>query len=513
MDNYIKKRDTDVRMQTVMSDRVVGTELTSDFSLPDYQPEIKRLLRVRVTLSPPDCYVGAGQVELSGEVNYSMLYVGGDGALYAVSQSDEYRFTTPIEMSSEIDVGEGVLCDVDTVADATSGRVLAPRKVSIRCRLRSRVRVLGEGRPETKIQGAPEESLERLCGRVEVGRSFVGVSETVQLGDEILCDAEAGDLRVIDAEGTVFISEATAGSGAVSCRGEVSLRLLTCREGGDALPTVQQRRIPFQESVEVDGAEVNCQATVSGVCKDISVTVEEGRILCDVGVKLTARAQRNETLELIRDIYSTAAEGEVKRREYRTPRALRCINGNVSVGSTMPLSEVGIRSGAELVDLSLIPTVVSVQSENGKTVLTGRARCQAILCEGGEYSTQELELPIRYEFEGSEQILDYDAALGVISCRGRIDGERIGVDAELSVALCLRGETHFSMLCEANFDTPVRQKGAVYTVCYPSREDTLWSVGKQYHRSVNALSRMNALANAPAADSPDSLAGVKYLLV
>lgn len=513
MDNYIRKKDADARVQTALCDRFVMTELSSDFSLPDYQPEIKRLLRVRATVAPPDKYVGAGQVELSGDVDYSILYVGGDGALYTVTQRDEYRTVAPIEPVGEVDVGEGLVCDVDTVADMAVGRVLAPRKLSIKSRLRSRVRVLGEGRLQTRIEGAPEESLERLCDRAECGRSLVGVGETLQLGDEILCDADAGDLRVIDAEGAVFVSEATAGSGSVSCRGEVTVRLLCCTEGSDAIPTVQTRRIPFSQSVEVDGAEVNCQATACGVCRDLTVTVEEGRILCDLGIQLTARAQRNETMELIRDIYSTAAEGSVRHTDYRFPRALRCINGNVSLGNTLPLSEVGIRAGASLVDLSIQPSVASVQSENGKCVLTGRARCQAILCEGGEYSMQEFELPIRYEVDGVEAITDYDASVGVISCRGRLDGERIGVDAELSVALCLRGQICFSMLSEATFNEPVASVGAVYRVCYPAREDTLWSVAKRYHRSVGRLCEMNALATAPAADSNESLAGVKYLLV
>ena len=69
------------------------------------------------------------------------------------------------------------------------------------------------------------------------------------------------------------------------------------------------------------------------------------------------------------------------------------------------------------------------------------------------------------------------------------------------------------MLNEARFDTPLGAKGAVYTVCYPAKSDTLWSVAKRYHRAVATVSEMNRLADAPAADAPDSLGGVSYLLV
>ena len=108
---------------------------------------------------------------------------------------------------------------------------------------------------------------------------------------------------------------------------------------------------------------------------------------------------------------------------------------------------------------------------------------------------------------------DYDATVDVIGCRARVDGERIGVDAELSVSLATRGDTTFEMLSEATFGEAVVRQGAVYTVCYPSRDDTLWSVAKRYHRAVSVIADVNSLAGAPAADSPESLSGVRYLLV
>ena len=69
-------------IQAPIGDRTVITELSEEFSLPDYQPEMKRLLRVRATVLPSDQYVGAGNVECSGRIDYSILYTGNDGALY-----------------------------------------------------------------------------------------------------------------------------------------------------------------------------------------------------------------------------------------------------------------------------------------------------------------------------------------------------------------------------------------------------------------------------------------------
>ncbi len=514
MDNYSKEGKHSLRVQAEICDRRNVTDLSADFTLPDYQPEIKRLLRVRATVSPPDKYIGAGNAEFSGTVDYAILYAGNDGALYCATETGEYQFTLPIEVASDIDLNEGVVCDAEILPDTVTGRVVAPRKFSVKCRLRSHVRLYGTRLIEETLIGGDPASLQRLCGNMESARVFVGTGEPLQLGDEILCDVQSGDIRVISAEGQVFVTEAVAGSGVVNCRGEVCLKLLCAQEGSSSAPSALLRRIPFSQSVVTDGAEVNCDACAFGVCSQLQITVEEGRILCEVELRLRTRAQRNESFSFTRDIYSTAAECEATYTDAVLPHAIKCLNGNFSLNTALPLEEVGIRAGMSVADVALTPTVTSLESDHGKSFLIGRCRVSVILCDAEDTVAQEFEIPFRYETDGCDRpITDFEATVDPISCRARIDGERIGLDAELAVSLSLRGENRCRMLSEASFGETLASRGAVYTVCYPAKEDTLWSVAKRYHRSVATVSQMNHLADAPAADAAESLGGVAYLLV
>ena len=511
MDNYNQNAKGGARVQASLCDRQIVTELSSDFTLPDYQPEIKRLLRVRATVLPPDKYIGASTADFSGTVDYTVLYCGNDGALYCTAQSEEYHFSAPLEMGADIEVGEGLVCDVDTVTDMAVGRVVAPRKVSLKCRMRSRVRLWGSKILEESVHGG--SATERLYGQVDCAKLFVGMGEPLSLMDEILFDAQNAEMRVICAEGQVFVTEATAGSGTVNCRGEVALKLLCADESGGGV-TVQTRRIPFAQSVFVDGAEINCDAYADGVCSDLRITVEDGRIVCETTVLLRAHAQRNESVTYTRDLYSTSAVCENTYTQSVFPLAVKCINGNVSVNTTLSLEEVGLRSGASVVDISVNPLVVSVENEHGKYQLNGRCRCHVVYHDGEDLGAQEFEVPFRYETDGGAVAAsDFDASVTPIACRARMDSERIGVDAELAVCLGIRGENNIKRLSETKFGEEITRRGAVYTICYPSSDDTLWSVAKRYHRPVTDIAAMNSLAGSPAADSKDSLASVHYLLV
>lgn len=513
--NDYNKQASGAGVQLLLCDRENVTEITSDCSLPDYQPEIKRLLRVSTRVRPSQKYVGTESVEVFGGLDFLILYAGNDGMLYSFVQSEDYRFAVPVEIGEAFDAGEGLSCLAEVSAEASGGRVAAPRRLSLKCRLRGRARLWGNVDLGGSIEGSPGASLERLCGTGEASQVFFGEGEVQELGDEILCSDGDGDLRVITSEGSVFVNEAVAGSGSVTCRGEVHLKLLCSHDMGGE-PKIFLRRLPFVQEIPTEGVEVNCQASAHGSVCDLRVSVEEGRILCDASLCLRVRAQRNRAFEYVKDLYAVGQVCHGSHQSRRLLRAMRCKNLNFSLNSTLPLEEAGVRAGFAVVDASAVPATLTAELERERLVLLGKCRVHLLLRDGDEYAAQELELPFRYETDGvamEDEVRLCDAKVEVILCRARVDGERIAVDAELAVALATSAEEEIRLLECARIADEAVEDDAALTICYPHREDTLWSVAKRYCKSVAHVSEQNGLSGAPVADSPDSLSGVRFLLI
>ncbi len=517
MHNYTKHDSAALRVQTLLCDKQEMSEVTAEVSLPDYRPEVKRLVRVSATVTPPARYVGAANTELSGSVDFCILYTGNDGALYSTSHTSEYRIGIPVDLPSDALLGEGLICDADILPEPCNARVLAPRKLSVKCRLRARMRIYGNRLIENGdlISGI---AAEKLYGSSDTSELFSGVGEPLLLHDEIVCDTQSEDMRVVCADGQVFIMEAIAGSGCVNCRGEVALKLLCAHDATGLPPSQLTRRIPFEGSVEVDGCEVNCAASAFGTCADVSVTVEDGRILCDLSVILQARAQRDRNLTYVRDAYALDSVSDGRTDFLTLPQSRSSVCANFSLGQTLTAEEAGFRQGMSVVDAHLIPLSTELIQDNGRDILSGRCRVHLTLCdEAGEISSQEVEVPYRYEAEAKEMGLsDYLVHVSPISCRARADGERLGIDAELAVSLMTRTQTQIQYLSACNVGDKCQKLDGECTVCFPSPTDTLWSVAKRYHKPLVHLTGINTLppqAQAAAADSTASLAGVSYLLV
>lgn len=527
-------------VQMPLTDRILTTDVAGDFSLPDYQPEIKRLLRINTSCLPPTRYAGGGAMELSGSLDYFVLYMGNDDQLYCAPLSSDYRMTVPTDPDNDGNgaLSEPLVCVCDMMPDAAAGRVTAPRRLNIRCRLKAHVKIYGERSLTCADEnGLVPGSVEQLEGHAQVGRLYQGTGELLELQDDMILSPTSngigGEARVICAEGQVMVTEATAGSDMINCRGEVTVKLTLCpaeqppvgelaeedvAAPASILPSVVLRKIPFSQAVDMPGVSPDCDCCAHGVCSSLSVQVEDGHLHVDVGVILEALAQRNEAVSYTRDLYSTRTASECRYATYTPQTAVHCLNGNFTLSDSQSLSEAGIEPSARVVDVVATATPEELICDKGRYILIGTCRCQLLLHRQGEYSNAELTLPFRYETNapcdgGDAPVPAFDGHISVVNCRVRMDGERVGIDAELAVCLRLSGTQTLTALSGMSFGPDITHRRGEYVICFPAPTDTLWSVAKRYHAPLTALSAANSLAPTGSPDSPDALDGVKYLIV
>ena len=538
-------------VQVPVLDRELTTELSGDFSLPDYQPEIKRLLRIGTSVLPPNCFAGRDGVELGGTVDYFVLYVGHDNGVYCAPLSTEYRVETEPDAEGRalpITADSIPLCLCDTYAEAPVGRVTAPRRLNIRCKLRMGIKLYGECSPSAKPAGGDdgtEEALpamEALSAKATVNRVYCGLGDVLPLQDDLILSPTDGEWRVVCAESKVLVTEATPAAGQVNCHGEVTVKLTLCpaeteaefasntAEGRTSPPlTILQRKIPFSQAVELEGVTPVCAATAHGYCSDISVEMEEGHVHVDMNVSLEARAQRNEEVYYVKDAYSTRRESVCRYTDLPAERGLKALNGNFTLSDSLPLSEVGIDPAARIADVTVSATPDSLTADpaKGRCYLSGTCHCHLLLLRDGEYAAAEMDLPFRYEFdepgftkdgisEGQVPTLGlpaFDGSISVVNCRARMDGERVGVDAELAVSLRTYRPAPLTALTDVELGEEVTRRRGEYVICFPAPTDSAWSVAKRYHAPMAALTAANNLPASTDTDSIASLEGVGYLIV
>ncbi len=491
-------------------DKTVSAEISCEWELPDYCLPVARILRTRATVCPPDCYVG-DSVELSGTLYHDILYVGTDGKLYSTRAETPYSLNVPTDSDT---LAEDARTVCRPSAENVSCRLASPRKIMLRTRLGCRVIACAANRPEEYISGTDSsEALRRLTDTAEFCETLTAKDCGISLADEIITEQGEGETRVVSACGNLLVAEANAAVGSVVCRGEITVKILLCREGAEEEAQLLVRKLPFTRDIALDGVTpaYNCRAC--GTVTEVQASVGEGHISLDVAACLQVFADKRCSFEYTRDIYSMQGSAETSFRTEQLTVPLKCLNSNFTDSGIFELSSVGMPS-ARILDAEGCVSVGSVVAEGGRCTVLGEVKYDLLCFAEGGYSCHSLTRPVKYETDiPAASAPDAAAELDVYSVRARMDGERVSVDAEISVSLGAWDKKSVNMLAEAAVTPTEQQRAGDCIICYPDRRDTLWSVAKRYRTDAVAVASANTLTLSGSPDAPDTLSGVKFLII
>lgn len=500
-------------VQSDIMDDCVYTESTGDFVLPDYLPEIRKILRVNSRVLPAGKYIGGSKAEFAGSVVHSVIYSGADGAIAAANLPSDYEFSVALgEQAQNCDPIVYANSEIDSVVCRLSG----PRKLSIRTKIKSCPHVLCQHSLDERIEGREsaedEFTIERLVRNESTMRTAYGSAPDIQLSDNIKLDGREGaGVQPVHCEGMVHIIESKASTGGVKARGEVWIKCI-CNDSGQegGMPFTITRRIPFEQFIEIDGVTKDYESRTTGRCSSIDIAAPTeaggGAMTCDVTIDLESEAMKNEPIRLTEDMYSTGYDCACDYRDIELSSLIRCAEGNFSISGSMPKGEGDAQRAVAVVDIGGVAQVKNVELARGRCIVSGDCKVNAILActpENGEgenakeLANVEFMFPFKLEFENVEVggQYEWDCPAEIITGRGRLDGSQLYADMEIALCPKIVEKKRLRTVAKAkiNKDQPVERDNASLLVYYPEQNETLWEVAKRYHASRKSLAELNSL--------------------
>ena len=485
--------------QMPVCDKHLSSELNSDFTLPDYKCEIRRLLSVVASVVPPAQYISNASAQFDGDILYKILYLGADGELYSINLNDKYAFKIPLEFGFYAINPSDLTFVTDIKSENVSAKVLGPRKLNLKAKLSIHALGLSPELHAPNLVGSHNSAcIENLVRKTQCASIKLGESEQENVSDFISLDASSENVRVIDCYSSVVINECTPQTSQINARGEVILKVLYYNDSQNALPQCATRKIPFSKSIECDGVNSSYECSCFGISKDEQIDVQESGIALSVAVTLYARAQKNDEVSYIADAYSTEKETELAYSEIKIPRAIKCSNGNLTQNEVFSVDEIGISRDAKIVDTSAIARADESGIKEGRIIIKGRCDYQIAYCLDGEYASKTLSAPFKYEIDCKcapdlTSPFNLFVNTNVNSAKARYDAERLFVDCELGFDVFVLCEDEAPLLSEMIFGQTRQNHKNELLICYPDRDATLWSIAKQYGEPVSAIKKRNSI--------------------
>ena len=485
--------------QMPICDKASVVELNSDFSLPDYQPEIRRLLSSRAIVLPQHEYISNGNAEISGEINYKITYLGADGGLYSTLLSDTYSCSSSLNFNSHSVNNDDITLLPSIKTESVNTRVLGPRKLNVRAKLNCKIAAFAPSLYAPNLVGAHSKAtIENRIFEKSTINTKRSENKTFVLNDTISFDSSNDSIRIIDCSSNVAVNECVPSIDKIQVRGDVVVKILYCNDTESTHPQITTRKIPFSCELSCVGVNSLFECFVNGVCYDEKFDFEDNAIGLKLTLSLSAHAQRNEAVKYVADAYSTEKLCECSTSEITVLNAVRAAHGNLTQNDVFSLENIKLSQDSKIIDIVGNCNIFELETEGGKCIFKGNNEYQLIYFLDGEYASLSLNSPVKYELENRAKI-DFEKPIKwfangeISSVKARHDGEKLYVDSELNFNVNLVCEDKIDLLDEMIFSEFLNKSNSEIVLCYPDKNATIWSVAKEYGTPQKAIKLKNSI--------------------
>ncbi len=511
MNNYIPSSSTDDINTALMKvyEGIKHTEIAEEFILPDYLPDIKRIIRVDAKPRIDGKFITAGKIDYEGDVVCHLLFCDDDNRLKTVTFTA--AFSDGIELS---EADNECIANLLPAPCSLNCRMLNPRRVSLRLRLDTECTVWCNRsfRPETVGNLSPFGA-ESLTKELEVMKLICAGESGLNASADLEADGALPQIgEVISCNVDMSFYECKGSDGKVLCRGDMPITVFYSTPGeknedgtdGKESYTVLYRKLPIAQVVGADGVNENYECLARGSIDDIKVSVAENgfgerRILeLDITYRIYLNCVCRDEVTVTEDMYALDRDVTAETEKNEFCYLARSYATSFGANAVIPRAELDLTDADNIFEVSSQPKVndAVLSDDRRRLVVTGVSPTSAIISGSDGLYSVEYEIPFKLELDASgipEKFI-YNSDAVCMSARGRLDGENIYTDLELQINLMILGVNETEVLKKAEFtEKQPSEDIPQMRFFYPSDDETLWDIGKRFGVSRRELEEANKL--------------------
>lgn len=469
----------------------------ADISLPDYCPDIQRILKCTVDTSVTNVTTGQGRITADASAAVRILYVGTEGKISAYEQS--YPFQKYVESGS---IDRGCAVSVRARADYVNCRAVSPRRVDVHAALSCLFKA-DKRRSEEILSGAQGAGLQCKSKSFEtidiVGktvRSFP-MSEVVELAA-----GRPAAAQIVNASACARSDDIKVISNKLLLKGTLDISVYYVGDSGGIEPF--EHSMPISQIIELDGLTEDCLCNLemNVAALEVLPKVDSSGVmkLLDISASIEAvlSACRPVNAEFISDVYSTEYEVNTESRSVEICRYLDAF-------STTWVNKSSVECQGAAVDCALAlwcsEPVYNVSVNDLNCVVSGSYECSVVYRDAdGELGFLQKQIDFEYKNRlaaGAERIRS-NSSVKIIACSCAVTADsRLEIKAELLITASVftTGIEKYISSISVN-ETAVKSKSTcALTIYFSDPGESVWSIAKKYNTTARAIMDENSIAS------------------
>ena len=477
---------TQIRFPTGLWDTVLDKETEFDGTLPDYCPDVIRLIRVDCTPYVDSCQVADNKVQIVGRVIYDLLYeTDHRNKLRFCSFTQEFRHTADLP-KNDLESPEAY-CNAS--CSKITCRMLSPRRPVLRARLELHTTVSGMA-AVSMLSTQDSENCFFIKKPLRYDVPGALYREEFRFEEALpLLQGEAAIGEVVFGAVSLQPPQTTVTRGNVLAKTNAVVKVLyrpedASREGEYCMAV---KNLPLTLSMETPEAEegklchLRLELGAQSVLPELDQYGESRLLKACFTVNASLRSMGVGETEVAEDLFTPGMLTTASRKELRIPRLASMADRSFTVDLKIPGEDPIFTS---LYDASLRAGKAKAVPGEGGVELTGTLTVSLLgeSMDGIRHLDHTAEFVQFVPAEIPKDLSEVAAEIAPFEVLPTLHSDgSISARVICNATLSLRTEEQVSFLCEPVVQTEPEEEDP-YSVAffYPAKTDTLWSVAKKY---------------------------------
>ena len=490
-----------IAINDVVFDEMFEQAVDCEIVLPDYCPDISRILKCRAMAEVSSKEMQSGNLKLEGTLNLTVLYVDAEeGAVKS--------YEVPVNFSGNKEFGvaqDANDVDISAQVDYLNCRALTSRKLDIHSAVT--IHAVGKrARSISPVTGAQGASVQLRCDQKEFCEQVACVEKYLSIHDELEIPQGGNSIRaIIRSDAAIVSKECKVVSNKAIVKGEMCVKAFYCAEESGVFDHFGEL-IPFSQILDLDGITEDCicdlrvdvqalelhpRTGMDGECKAVNVSAR---------LHIVMRVYRNIEIPVITDCYSTEFELNCEKDVVRMPSYVCGIHDTCACkkGIEMP------QSVQSVLDVWCSHTLDNCQVSGSQLTVSGTV-LMCLLANDADGSVFYAEKPADYKYQfdlpRAVESLQWQPEIRVASVSYTLSSaQEVEIRAQLSIDGEVFDQSDCPLICQMSLDESKPKQAvlpAALIIYYAKSGEKIWDIARKYNTTVESVLTANSLDDQP----------------
>ena len=492
MEFNLKKNPVGV-LSTVL-DSVSEQPVDIDFTLPDYCPDIEKILRCRIIPKIYNKNLSGGQLQLDGTTVVNILYSDSKNNVRACEQ------TIPFNASFSLkEIPDNAVVEISAKCEYVNCRPMSQRRLTVHGAFSLYAKVYTKGEIDL-FSPDDDNNIEYDTKTISVSSLSSLCQEQFSAGDEIQAVNKPPVELVLNSGVKAILTDYKVISDRLVFNGELNVRLLYLSNTDSSTVNQLDYSIPFTKTVDCDGLDENTTVSInlSVLSYDVhlksDILSENPVVNIDSRLCATVTGYKNEEVKVICDAYSTEYALELEKSRFTVPDEAEVLVNTFMFKDAVNLSDCDIE---EIIDFNVSYQLNNFTINNENIILNSKLNV-CILALNSEKEPEYIERCVEFDKEidnnGFNNISGVFAQINSVSYR-IADNGTIELRCEIKYSITAEKNSTYTLVTSitADEENKIKKRNDALVLYFAGGGEKIWDIAKRYNTRKSLILDENAL--------------------